>query len=278
MDKGNPNLLRWPGGKQWAVKRLVPLVRVHLSGTYFEPFLGGGALYFALRPNRAILSDINPELINTYRMVREHPRAVIRRLRRMSVSAKSYYIIRAEDGGSEIERAARFLYLNRTCFGGIYRLNQEGRFNVPYGGGDRNPALLWERGVLLSAAEALGAADLEASDFEPVIDRAKAGDVVYCDPTYTVTHDHNGFIRYNERNFSWSDQERLSLAISRAHKRGATIVLTNAHHRLIRRLFDAPRAWILHRHSSVSCSAEFRRPVSEYLLLWPGEAGSEGRL
>lgn len=111
--------LRWPGGKRWASPMLVPLTRKYLSGTYYEPFLCGGSIFFALAPPRAVLADINQDLINTYLMVKQHPVALVRRLRALPVTSSFYYQLRDEDATAAISRAVRFLYLNRTCFGGI---------------------------------------------------------------------------------------------------------------------------------------------------------------
>jgi DNA adenine methylase len=262
--------LKWPGGKRWAISRLAPLVEQHLTGRYFEPFLGGGALFFAVQPSSALLSDINAELINAYRLAQARPAALIAHLKTLPVSRAHYDLLRAQSGGRDLARATRFLYLNRTCFGGIYRVNCQGQFNVPFGGGERTPEPLWTRNLLLNASRALKCAQLQACDFEASIEKARKGDFVYCDPTYTVAHDNNGFVRYNEKNFSWLDQERLASAITRAHRRGASVLLSNAHHCDIKRLFVAPKRWVLRRASSVCRDIAYRANVAEYLFFWPG--------
>lgn len=177
-----------------------------------------------------------------------------------------YYRIRANEPKGAVARAARFLYLNRTAFGGIYRLNLKGEFNVPYGGGERTPELLWQTDILKVAAKALRRARFKVSDFEPIVDAAGTGDVVYCDPTYTVAHDNNGFIRYNERNFQWSDQERLAEAAFRAARRGAKVIISNANHSSIRRLYPRARFETLSRTSTVTPHVEMRRSVEELLI------------
>lgn len=267
---GHSPFLKWPGGKRWALRTLSPIVKTYLRGVYFEPFVGGGALFFGVAPPEAVLSDINADLINAYEMARDHPRALINRLKKMAVSRSEYQAIRAATGGSALERATRLIYLNRTGFGGIYRLNRLGQFNVPYGGGERTPAPLWERGLLLSASNTLKQADLMVCDFEVCLALAGRGDLVYCDPTYTVTHDQNCFIRYNQRNFLWSDQERLAEAIRSAAGRGCTVLLSNAHHVSVQALFRPPQSWILNRKSTVSPHPVQRRLIQEYLFLWPG--------
>ena len=259
--------LKWPGGKRWAAQQIAEVIRRKLLGAYWEPFLGGGAIFFLLRPSRAILSDVNPDLMNTYRVVRDSPDEVIRVLDGFRVSKKTYYRIRASVPPDRVVRAARFLYLNRTAFGGMYRLNRQGGFNVPYGGGDRTPNILLQTGLLKNSSNALQSAELKESDFEVALKSAKTGDVVYCDPTYTVTHDHNGFVRYNEQNFSWTDQERLARAAVQARRRGVSIIVSNAHHEEIKKLYQFATLRTLTRQSTLSADPLKRRTVHEYLII-----------
>jgi DNA adenine methylase len=259
--------LRWPGGKRWAAAYIAGIIRNRPYKIYIEPFLGGGALFFFLRPAKARLSDINPDLIDTYKAVRDRPHELVCALGKYSVSKSAYYQIRAAEPQTPVLRAARFLYLNRTAFSGMYRLNKSGQFNVPYGGGERTPGLLLQTTILKDASAALRSAELIQSDFEAVMDGASAGDVLYCDPTYTVTHDQNGFVRYNERNFSWSDQERLSRAAWRARGRGAIVIVSNAHHREIKKMYRSGRFLTLTRQSTLSANPSRRRAVHEYLII-----------
>jgi DNA adenine methylase len=259
--------LKWPGGKRWLATTIVNRILPHPYARYFEPFLGGGAVFFRLRPRIAILSDINEDLINVYVQVRDHPSELIKRLKRIRVSERQYYVLRENIPDCPFERAVRFLYLNRTAFGGIYRLNRDGQFNVPYGGGERTPEGLWRDRLIEKASDALQDVQILVSDFESIIDQAQAHDVVYCDPTYTVAHENNGFVRYNEQNFSWSDQKRLAAACLRAMNRGATVIMSNAYHHSIRKLYPEAQKQIIERKSLVSRKAEGRRVVHEYLLV-----------
>lgn len=259
--------LKWPGGKRWAASKIAALVRTHLSGRYYEPFLGGAAVFFHLRPEQAILGDINADLVNVYRVIRERADDVKAALRQLSVSKRRYDIVRSSTPRSQLDRAVRFLYLNRTCFGGIYRLNKSGRFNVPYGGGQRTPQLLWKTDLLENAASALDGAELVTEDFGSALKKAGKGDVVYCDPAYTVAHDNNAFVRYNESNFSWDDQIRLAKLAKSAVARGAVVIVSNAHHKSIRSLYPTASRNVLHRTSLINPAAENRRAVSEYLLV-----------
>jgi DNA adenine methylase len=259
--------IKWPGGKRWTARHISELVAARLSGTYFEPFLGGGAVFFHLRPPKAVLADVNEDLIATYKTVRRDSKAIIGLLRRYRVTEEDYYRMREQDPKDPIARAARFLYLNRTAFGGVYRLNLKGSFNVPYGGGERTPAILWKTRILKDAARALRKAQLKVSDFEPILNLARTGDVAYCDPTYTVAHDNNGFVRYNERNFSWSDQKRLAAAAGAATRRGATVIISNAHHDSIRELYTTAQFVTLSRISRITPKVPLRRPVDELLII-----------
>jgi DNA adenine methylase len=259
--------LKWPGGKRWIATRVATIARLYLRGRYYEPFLGGGAVFFALRPNRASLSDINGELIATYRTIRRNANGVVQLLKTFRVTSEAYYAVRGWAPRGSVQRAARFLYLNRTAFGGIYRLNRDGVFNVPFGGGKRTPAILWEERLVERAAVALRGVTLRECDFAEAMRRARRGDVVYCDPTYTVAHDNNGFVRYNERNFSWDDQERLAESAFAASRRGATVIVSNAFHDSVRLLYKRATVHTLQRASCVATSAEKRRHVRELLII-----------
>jgi DNA adenine methylase len=261
--------LKWPGGKRWLVSTLVEMIGQQEYGTYREPFLGGGALFFALRPTHAVLSDVNADLINVYRQVKNNAEELLQRLRTIPVDRATYDRFRNQQTGTKIERAIRFLYLNRTAFGGMYRLNELGEFNVPYGGGERTTAPLWRYGLLHSAAASLRAAKLQAADFEVALSEAARGDLVYCDPTYTVAHNNNGFIRYNERNFSWDDQKRLARCCREASVRGALVLVSNAYHDEVLRLFDPPCYQVVTRPSRLCPKIEHRRTVDEFLFVFP---------
>lgn len=217
---------------------LAPLLKTRLGKRYYEPFLGGGAMFFELEPSNALLSDINEELINAYQMVWRHPKEILTRLQEMKVDPVTYYKVRAERPNDPLERAVRFIYLNRTCYGGIYRTNRQGEFNVPYGGGSRTPTPLWEKGILLGAHEVLQRTrpELRACDFEEAVNEAGEGDVVYCDPTY-ATDSRNHFDRYTDRVFSWDDQTRLARACNRAFERGALVVISNVYSSPIKDLY-----------------------------------------
>lgn len=259
--------LKWLGGKRW----LMPFLKAKLSHSqysrYIEPFLGGGAPFFYIGLKPALLSDLNAQLINTYIQVRDNPHEIIRRLRVIPVSARTYRRMRTLAPASSIVGAVRFLYLNRTAFSGVYRVNRKGEFNVPFGHCQDGTRILWEQNLIANASQALEGSHIFCSDFETAVNDAKNGDLLYCDPTYTTMHDNNGFRKYNEVCFSWADQERLADACHRAASRGATVVVSNAYHREIRNLYDGFEAVALGRNSVLCADSSKRRPVKEYLFI-----------
>lgn len=260
--------LKWPGGKRWLTRYVASALGCRGYRRYFEPFLGGGAVFFALQPEVATLSDINADLISTYIQVRCRPQELIRRLKELSVDQATYNHLRETEPRNRVDRAVRFLYLNRTSFGGIYRLNQKGRFNVPFGGGQRTPAPLWEDGLLVDASRSLRSAEICVGDFEDGLAGARGGDLVYCDPTYTVAHNNNGFVRYNERNFSWDDQRRLAALCRRLVKRGATVIVSNAANDEVLDLYRCPEVLSVSRSSTVCPRSEKRGLAKEVLLVF----------
>lgn len=224
--------LKWAGGKRWFVEKHRNLIPASFN-VYIEPFLGAGAMFFALSPKTAILSDLNPDLINLYRVVRDQPSKLQNAISRYQKkhSEEFYYEERGKCYRSNLKRGAQMLYLNRTCFNGLYRVNLSGKFNVPIGS---KTNVVMETDNFFSASEALGSkVELQCSDFEIVIDRAEQGDFLFVDPPYTVKHNYNNFLKYNDQIFSWDDQLRLANALRRASSRDVKILALNAHHEAV---------------------------------------------
>ena len=224
--------LRWAGGKRWLANKLSPVLHKILKengGIYYEPFLGAGAMFFELAPQKSILSDLNSNLIETYEAIRLDWFQVQQNMKQWSVNRETYYKVRSLQPNESFERAARFIWLNRTCYGGLYRENKSGQFNVPYGGGSRTPEILYKKNLLEKAGDLLKKnVTILDSDFELVIEQANTGDVVYCDPTYSNVK-RGQFDRYGANIFSWSDQVRLARSAERAWSRGVTVVISNGH-------------------------------------------------
>jgi len=204
--------------------------------TYVEAFAGSASVFFALRPRQSILCDSNEELISTYRAIKWRPNQVDSALRRHAENHSDayYYDVRAQRPTGLVEVAARMIYLNRTCFNGIYRVNKKGEFNVPRGSKD---AVMLATDNFSAVARALRDSELISGDFSLAVNRASANDLVFADPPYTVQHNNNGFIKYNEKIFSWDDQIRLAMSLQAASKRGAMVVATNANHKSLRELY-----------------------------------------
>src|SRR5258708_38644352 len=193
-------LLNWPGGKRSLLKQILPLVPENCS-RYYEPFIGGGALFFTLKPALAVLSDKNAELMNCYQQIRDYPNAVISYLSRMKNTKEDYYRIRENLPEENVARAARIIYLMALSFNGIYRVNLQGKFNVPYG--DNKNLIIYDADKIHAASAALASADIRVGDFKDAVTDADAGDFGYLDPPYTVMHNNNGFFKYNDHIFSW---------------------------------------------------------------------------
>lgn len=256
-------LLKWPGGKRALLAKLLPLIPEKF-GRYFEPFFGGGALFFKIQPPRAFLSDSNEDLINCYRQLRDNPNGVMAYLSRMGNSKSEYYRIRSLFVRSKVKSAARFIYLTTLSFNGIYRVNFRGQFNVPYGHKTHVDPLQPQRIVEIS--KALQSARLEIMDFEACLRRANEGDLVYLDPPYTVAHGDNGFLRYNAKIFSWNDQARLARTAQALRDRGCLVIMTNAYHHSIRRLYKGFSKLVVERSSRVAATSHHRRPVKELII------------
>lgn len=261
--------LKWAGGKRWLVNHCLHLVPAEIK-TYIEPFLGSGAMYFALQPARAILADVNHELIQTYLAIKGDWKSVAKAIRKHHVrhSRDYYYRVRSSSPTELSERAARLVYLNRTCWNGLYRVNRQGQFNVPVG---TKTQVCLATDDFEQVHRLLSGASLVRADFERVIKMAKSGDFLFVDPPYTTLHSENGFVKYNEKLFSWSDQVRLHDCLMQAQKRGAFFIATNADHHSIRQLYcEGFRVRSVRRASLIAADSDHRQSVRE-LLITPSE-------
>lgn len=228
--------LRWAGGKTWLARKSNQLFRSLEFERYHEPFVGGGAFFFSLGPlQRANLSDKNEALIEVYQCLKENHVRVIEAMRSLENTESVYYQIRETNSDCRFERAAHFVFLNQTSFNGLYRVNLKGKYNVPYGHRSKN---FLDETTLENAASALQNCTLKSCDFMETIDEVRSGDLVFLDPPYTVSHNNNGFIKYNQSLFSLEDQYRLSNYIKMVKELGASYILTNAAHNKVREIFD----------------------------------------
>lgn len=256
--------LKWAGGKRWLVRDCPELLEIPFD-RYFEPFLGSGAVFFSLLPSSAIVSDSNAELILTYHAVKSNWQAVWAELENMQRmhSREFYYATRASQPTEETFRAARFLYLNRTCWNGLYRVNTRGEFNVPIG----TKTDILAGGNLSACSAALQNAELDCCDFATTIRKAQAGDLVYVDPPYTVRHNVNGFLKYNQTLFSWDDQVRLRDEVVGACDRGVKVIVSNAAHESVKALYKGiGEINILERASVISGKTSGRKREQEIVI------------
>lgn len=256
--------LKWAGGKRWLVSS-GRMPRPDGYSRFIEPFVGGGAVFFHLLPEKAIIADLNKDLVELYKIMRDRPDDLQAKMvaHQANHSDIYYYEVRKEAQNTALGRAARFLYLNRTCWNGLYRVNLSGHFNVPKGTKD---TVLFDSEDFSAFSKALKNAEILCSDFEKIIDRSAEGDFLFVDPPYTVKHNANGFIKYNEQLFRWEDQIRLRNSLDRAKNRGAYIVMTNADHQSVRDLYQGILDYSSIERHSVLAGASSRRGLTTEAL------------
>jgi DNA adenine methylase len=269
--------LKWAGGKSRLVPAVAEAVAGLAPGRYIEPFLGGGAMFFGLRERgligAAILNDFNPQLIEAYSLVRDDAPAVIAGLRNLEDAylaapheerARIYYGIRANVPPSAPGRVVRLIFLNKTCFNGLYRVNRKGEFNVPHGRYVR--PRICSPGVLNGCAEALHESRLLCADFVEVCETASAGDLVYLDPPYQPISPTSSFTAYTESSFGMADQVRLAHAVKEMTQRGAHVVLSNSAHPLLEELYRGYHVRKVKMARAINSVGRGRAPIDELLI------------
>lgn len=267
-------IIKWAGGKAQLLptlhRFLPPMDCVH---RYFEPFLGGAAVFFSLQHPRSVLSDTNAELINLYEVVRDHTAELIAALRLHVYARSYYYAVRAQDPAalSSVERAARLIYLNKTCFNGLYRVNSQGQFNVPFGR-YTNPTIC-DAGNLEAAACALRPATLILGDYDAVLHDAGTGDFIYYDPPYHPLSPTASFTSYTDRSFDATDQARLAQTFRRLHAASCYLMQSNSDTPLIHELYAGFRIACITANRAINSRADRRGPISELVITNYSEDG-----
>jgi DNA adenine methylase len=265
--------LKWAGGKTKLMAQLNPLLPKAVDRMrHIEPFVGGGGFFFARLPGRAVLSDVNEALVDTYLAVRDEVENVLDVLTGLNLAhaaGGAYYPVRdrynqRDASTSRAERAAMFIYLNKTCFNGLHRVNKKGAFNVPEGR-YASPRILDETGLRLASA-ALRAADIRCAPYESLLDTVRPGDFVYLDPPYAPLSDTASFTAYADDGFSMKDQERLRDVVAELDRRGASIMLSNHDVPAIRRLYERFRIDVVHAPRAIGASAQSRGAVAEVVV------------
>lgn len=258
--------LKWAGGKRWFCESHLDLIPNEFNN-YHEPFVGSGAIFFSIYFNGfAYLSDTNEWLLDTYKAVRDNWEKVERQLKthRNNHSVEYYYKIRKKEFKTQHLRAAQFIYLNRTCWNGLFRVNKSGGFNVPIG--DRS-TIIYSDESFKKISDKLNGTIINKLDFTDAFQLMKSGDFAYIDPPYTVKHNYNGFVRYNEQLFSWENQEKLAECVKLAVKKGVKVLVSNADHPSIVELYENVGTIIeLSRNNMLSSQSKFRGKYNELAI------------
>mgnify|MGYP000155100399 CR=1 FL=1 len=262
-------ILKWAGGKTQMLGELLPKIPKSY-GKYIEPFLGGGALFFATKPDNAIISDSNPELINMYLQVAHHLDDVFENLQKYENTSEMFYEIRSQDWQtlSKAEAAARTIYLNKTCFNGLYRVNKSGQFNTPFGN-YKNPKIC-DVNTLRLASEILKKAKILCGDYLLVLEHyAQQGDFVFLDPPYLPVGPNSDFKRYTKEQFYEDDHVELAKMVEILHKRGCYVILTNSNHPLVHQLYEQYKIEVIQTKRHISCHGDTRKGEDVIITIPP---------
>lgn len=258
-------LLKWAGGKTQLLGEIIPKIPKKY-GRYIEPFFGGGAVFFATRPENAIIADINPELVNLYSSVASSVNDVIAELRQYKNTEKDFYAVRSLDREklSNVEAAARTIFLNRTCFNGLYRVNKSGQFNVPYGR-YKNPKVI-DEDALRAASFLLSKTTIICGDYKTVLmENAQAGDFIFLDPPYLPISEYADFKRYTKEQFYEEDHAELASEVNRLHELGCHVILTNSNHPLVHEQYRKFPIEVIQTKRNISCNSKSR--IGEDLIV-----------
>ncbi len=265
-------VVKWVGGK----RQLLPHIANHIPdrfSVYYEPFLGGGAVLFALQPSRAIVNDINKELINVYIMVRDQVEKLIEDLKKHKNEARYFYRMRAKDRDkgtysqlSPVEKASRILFLNKTCYNGLFRVNSRGQFNTPFGK-YKNPNIVNEK-TLRAVSRYLNKAQVvfNCGDFERAIKGAEKDSFIYFDPPYDPLSSSANFTGYNKGGFNKNEQIRLKNLCDKLNKRGVKFLLSNAATGFILKLYKDYNITVVQARRTINSDVNKRGDIDEVLI------------
>jgi DNA adenine methylase len=258
--------LKWAGGKGKLIQQYIPYLPKKFK-TYYEPFLGGAAVFFYLNPPSAALTDINAELVNAYRCVRDNVEELILNLEvhQLRHCRDYYYEVRQSPGVTNIEKAARLIYLNKTCFNGLYRENSKGAFNVPIGK-YKNPKIC-NPALLRAVSAALQNAQIHVRPFEDILEHASScDDFVYFDPPYYPLSPTSNFTAYSRYSFTQDDQIRLKYVFAELAERGVKVMLSNSDCPFIRELYSDFNINSIIAPRLINSNARKRGKISEVLV------------
>ena len=265
-------VVKWVGGKRQLLPQILPLIPKRMTA-YCEPFLGGGAVLFALQPKRALVNDLNQDLITVYRVIKENADALIEHLSRHENTPEYFYRIRDLDRDkeayaalSDVEKASRLLYLNKTCYNGLFRVNASGAFNSPYGH-YRRPNIVNEQ-TIRGVSRYFNSCDIAffSEDFAAVLEQVPEGGFVYLDPPYDPVSDTASFTGYNKGGFGREEQVRLKECCDALTARGVKFLLSNSATPFIRELYGSYRVSIVQARRAVNSVASRRGVIEEVLV------------
>lgn len=262
-------IVKWVGGKRQLMFELIKNMPKSYN-RYFEPFIGGGALFFELQPEQAYISDMNDELINLYSIVRDNVYELIDDLSKHEVSKEYFLEIRNIDRTekyaelSDVERASRFIYLNRTCFNGMYRVNSQGQFNVPFGH-YKNPRIIDENN-LLNCSELLKKTEIKCADFSEILTKVQKGDFVYFDPPYVPLNETSSFTSYTKDGFDIDMQFKLRDVCDELDSMSVKFMLSNSDTKLVNELYANYEIKKVFASRQINANADGRGKITEVLV------------
>ncbi len=265
-------VVKWVGGKRQLIDEISKYIPKKYD-TYYEPFFGGGAVLFCLQPKKAVINDINTDLINTYIVIKNDHVKLIEDLKKHVNTSEYFYQIRSLDKDSDkfksmtkIEKASRLIYLNKTCFNGLFRVNSSGQFNTPFGN-YRNPNIVNEP-VIIAVNKYFNEADIKILnvDFAEAVKDAKKGDFVYFDPPYDPVSDTASFTGYNENGFNREEQIRLKNLCDELNKKGVKFLLSNSSTTFIKQLYSNYRLEVVKARRSINSNGNKRGEIDEVLV------------
>jgi len=268
----NPHpFLKWAGGKRQLLSQ-IDLYIPKSFNKYIEPFVGGGALFFYLLPKNAILNDINQDLINTYRVIKENVSELITSLKKHKNEEEYFYKIRSVDRNldefktwSDVEKASRIIYLNRCCYNGLYRVNSKGYFNAPFGK-YKNPKICNEENLKL-VHKVLKDVKLMNISFELCLNYAKKDDFIYFDPPYVPISESANFTSYTKSSFKKEDQIKLFNVFKELDQKGCKLLLSNSYNEFILKLYKNYQINIVYAKRAINSNPDKREEIKELLII-----------
>ena len=262
-------IVKWVGGKRQLMFELLKNMSENYN-RYFEPFIGGGALFFELQPDNAYISDMNEELINLYQVVRDNVDELVADLQKHDISKEYFMEIRNIDrteeykNWSNIQKASRFIYLNRTCFNGMYRVNSKGEFNVPFGH-YKNPRIVDENN-LINCSNLLQKTEIKHADFSEILKKIKKGDFVYFDPPYVPLSETSSFTSYTKDGFDMDMQFKLRDVCDELDSMGVKFLLSNSDTKLVNELYENYNIKKVFASRQINANADGRGKITEVLV------------